>query len=93
MAAFIRGCFSFLFKPWSQPICLVPATDMNPFEYDCISVVVPQIKPQETLLLFLCSVNVYTASETKQHGYMWVPTGDHISNSVVPSIIVTEFSV
>lgn len=91
MAAFIRGCFSFLFKPQSQPICLVPATDMKPFEYDCISVVVPQIKPQETLLLFLCSVNVYTA--TKQHGYMWKPTGNHISNSVVPSIIVAEDSV
>ena len=36
-------------------------------------------------LLFLCSVNVYTASETKQHGYRRVPTGHHISNGVVPS--------
>lgn len=92
MAAFIRGCFSFLFKPQSQPIRLVPATDMKPFEHDCRSVMMPQIKPKETLLLFLCSVNVYTASETKQHGYRWMPTGNHISNTA-PSIIAADFSV
>ena len=40
---------------------------------------------RKTSLLFLCSVNVYTASETKQHGYRWEPTGNHISNGVVPS--------
>lgn len=92
MAAFIRGCFSFLFKPQSQPIHLVHATDMKPFEYDCISVLIPQIKPQETLLLFLCSVNVYTASDTKHHGCRWtMPTGNHISNSVTS--IIFEFSV
>lgn len=61
---------------------------MKPFEYDCRSVMIPQIKPQEALLLFLCSVNVYTASETKQHGYRWMPTGNHISNGVVPSVVV-----
>ena len=51
MAAFTRGCFSFLFKTQSQPIRSVPATDMKPFEYNCRSVTMPQIKPEKTLAI------------------------------------------
>lgn len=83
MVAFIRGCFSFLFKPQSWPIHSVPATDMKPFEYDCISVMIPQIKPQETLLLFLCSLNVYAAYETMRHGYNRMPIGIKIYLTVL----------
>lgn len=71
MATFIRECLSFLFKPQSQHIHLLPVTDMKPFESDCISVLIPQIEPRETLL-FLCGSNVYATYETNQHGYACV---------------------
>lgn len=45
---------------------------MKPFEYNCISVTIPQIKLQETFLLFLHSVNVYTAYETRRHGFRFI---------------------
>ena len=51
MAAFTRGCFSFLFKPRSQPIRSLPATDMKPIEYNCRSVTMPQIKPEKNLAI------------------------------------------